>query len=201
MMQKFQTKEEIKNEKPHTTIHRSRRRFRLRRKWLKRHVHRPRDGQTYKTVQIGNQTWMAENLNYETDDSYCYDEPANCRKYGRLYTWDLAPCPSGWHLPSKVEWDTLFTAVGGEDVAGLKLKSTSGWYNDGNGTDEYGFSVLPAGYRNGDGDYLSADKDATFWSSTEYRSYIAYSWNFCSDDETVSSGFLFVASGTPVCEV
>lgn len=125
----------------------------------------PRDGQTYRTVKIGNQVWMAENLNYRTDDSYCYDdEPANCRKYGRLYTWKAAlnACPSGWHLPSYEEFETLFAAVGGKGVAGKALKSTSGWYNNDNGTDVYGFSALPAGVRDTNGDFSDAALSPTF---------------------------------------
>ena len=140
-----------------------------------------RDGQTYKTVKIGSQTWMAENLNYTTDKnngktaaSNCYnDDATNCTKYGRLYTWAKATmaCPSGWHLPSKAEWETLFNAVGGQLTAGKVLKSTSGWINSGNGTDAFGFSALPAGNRISNGNYLSEGNGAYFWSSTEYDSY------------------------------
>ena len=129
-----------------------------------------RDGQTYKTVTIGTQTWMAENLNYETANSYCYnDNSANCTKYGRLYTWGAAKtaCPSGWHLPDTTEWNALFTAVGGSSTAGTKLKSTSAWNNSGNGTDAFGFSALPAGGTDGYGDYYYEGYYADFWSSTE----------------------------------
>ena len=129
-----------------------------------------RDGQTYKTVTVGTQTWMAENLNYETANSYCYnDNSANCTKYGRLYTWGAAKtaCPSGWHLPDTTEWKALFTAVGGSSTAGTKLKSTSAWNNSGNGTDAFGFSALPAGGRDSYGDYYYEGYYADFWSSTE----------------------------------
>lgn len=184
-----------------------------------------RDGQVYKTIQIGNQIWMAQNLNYAytgvpfdyegyTSDStsWCYDnDPANCTKYGRLYTWAAAMdsvgewstngkgcgfgkicsvasagsatlvrgiCPSGWHLPKKAEFETLFTAVGGSSTAGTMLKSTSGWDDykgeSGNGTDAYGFSALPAGYRWDVGNYSLLGSLAYFWSATEERGFYAY---------------------------
>jgi len=136
-----------------------------------------RDGQTYKTVTIGTQTWMAQNLNYETANSFCYNDSAKyCEKYGRLYTWAAAntACPSGWHLPTNAEFETLFTAVGGSSTAGTKLKSTSGWNSSGNGTDDYSFSALPAGRRNDSGGYNFEGDDAYFWSSTEDGSYYAF---------------------------
>ena len=71
--------------------------------------------QTYRTITIGSQTWMAENLNYETLNSWCYENlQRNCNKYGRLYTWAAAStaCPSGWHLPSVAEWEILLKNVG-----------------------------------------------------------------------------------------
>ena len=162
-----------------------------------------RDGQTYRTVQIGDQVWMAENLNFETDESVCYNDSVEyCDKYGRLYTWAAAMdsagmwttngkgcgyretcsptypvrgvCPEGWHLPSKAEWETLFNAVGGESTAGKVLKSTSGWDDNGNGTDTFGFSALPAGNRDYGGSYNGEGDDAHFWSSTEYDSSFAF---------------------------
>lgn len=115
-----------------------------------------RDGQTYRTVKIGTQIWMAENLNFKVGNSACYDdEKSNCTKYGRLYTWGAAIdsvgkygenakgcgngehctpippvrgiCPEGWHLPDTTEWRVLIDVAGGEDDAGKALKSKSGW--------------------------------------------------------------------------
>jgi len=133
------------------------------------------DGKKYKSVKIGEQEWMAENLNIETPaGSWCYNNDSkNCEKYGRLYDWETAihVCPSGWHLPSDAEWTTLTNNLGGEDVAGTKMKSTVGW-NDfegktGNGTNTSGFAGLPGGYRNFFGilDYIGFN--GNWWSSTE----------------------------------
>ena len=149
----------------------------------------PRDGQSYRTVQIGTQTWMAENLNYaylQADmsgdpTSFCYENSADsCAKYGRLYTWEAAlnACPEGWHLPSKAEFETLIASVGGEDVAGKALKSTNGWKDytgrSCNGTDAYGFSALPAGEsHNSYGGFSYAGTNAYFWSAAEYNSFYA----------------------------
>ena len=108
-----------------------------------------RDGKTYKTVKIGTQIWMAENLNYDNKDGYssCYDDKEeNCTKYGRLYRWSAADkaCPAGWHLPTRKDWYDLFQTVGGKDAAIRTLKSKNGWINN-NGTDSFGFSALPYG--------------------------------------------------------
>ncbi|WP_290766419.1 FISUMP domain-containing protein, partial [Fibrobacter sp. UBA4297] len=83
-------------------------------------------------------------------------------------------CPEGWHLPTDEEWNTLFTAVGGLSTASTNLKSTSGWYEDGNGTDAFGFSALPAGMGEINGDYSLESGLAYFWSSTEKNSSSAY---------------------------
>ena len=128
-----------------------------------------RDGNVYRTIKIGNQVWMAENLNFKTDGSYCYNDSSKyCKKYGRLYSWSAAnkACPDGWHLPTIDEFETLFAAVGKQSTAGKKLKSVSGWKNDGNGTDDFGFTALPAGIRYGKDKYYNYEgHHANFWSS------------------------------------
>ncbi|MBR2095473.1 MAG: hypothetical protein IJ908_07680, partial [Fibrobacter sp.] len=128
-----------------------------------------RDGNVYRTIKIGNQVWMAENLNFKTDGSYCYNDSSKyCKKYGRLYSWSAAnkACPEGWHLPTIDEFKTLFASVGKQSTAGSKLKSASGWNKDGNGTDDFGFAALPAGIRYGKDKYYNYEgHHANFWSS------------------------------------
>jgi len=160
-----------------------------------------RDSKTYKTVVIGTQTWMAENLNYAVDSSWCYENSVDsCVKYGRLYTWTGAMniassylsasasavvstphqgvCPVGWHIPTSAEWQTLrgyVDANNGDEGVGISLKSTAGWEYDTDtptGTDKFGFSGLPAGGRRRDGSFGNAVITACFWSATEY--YNAY---------------------------
>lgn len=158
----------------------------------------PRDGQKYKVVTIGMQTWMAENLNYGSKESYCYaDDVSNCSKYGRLYTWNAAmqACLSGWHLPSEDEWKTLFAVVddewesrlaavndpereylipvvGDQSWTGYFLKSSSGWNGSSIGKDAFGFSALPAGEGNiTDGSFNGKGDVAAFWCSTEHELY------------------------------
>jgi len=166
-----------------------------------------RDNKTYKTIKIGTQTWMAQNLNYHGEDGYlglCYGDkpreqirkPENCDKYGRLYDWSEAMglgreynwkkfnsgdsvtlqgvCPQGWHLPSKDEWQILVNFAGGDNVAGKKLKARDGWNKEGNGTDEFGFSVLPSGFRDVDGKFYNIGDSNSWWNTSEYNSNNAY---------------------------
>jgi len=145
-----------------------------------------RDSAKYATVKIGGKTWTAENLNYRTDNSWCYmNADSNCVKYGRLYAWAAAKtaCPKGWRLPDASEWRKLVAAVGGQSVAGGKLKSASGWNGDGDGTDSYGFSALPGGNRYPEGKFGGAGEIGWWWTATERGSGGAYyqSMRFDSD--------------------
>ena len=118
----------------------------------------PRDGKTYRTVKIGDQVWMAENLNFD----------------------------SGWHLPDLAEWKMLLAAVGGDSIAGMKLKSTSGWNSDGNGTDDFGFTVLPAG---GWGSKDFVGEAAAFWTSEWYGEYDDYAYGIRLYTDTIVRKF------------
>ncbi len=133
------------------------------------------EGNTYKTIQIGNQCWMKENLNYDADSgSWCYDnDSSNCTTYGRLYNWEtaLTVAPAGWHLPTDDEWVTLTDYLGGVNVAGGKMKETgtAHWNSENIGaTNSSGFTALAGGYRHNNGSFLDMGIDAYFWSATEY---------------------------------
>lgn len=151
-----------------------------------------RDGRTYKTTQLGDQVWMAENLNYKAKDSWCYeDKDYYCFKYGRLYSWNSAKdaCPSGWHLPSKEDLEKLVKFAGGNDNAGSVLKSNVGWNEKGNAQEAQGFLALPGGYRNYGGNFNYEGDNAFFWTSTEYEDGYAYSMNLNSEDMKVASDY------------
>jgi uncharacterized protein (TIGR02145 family) len=146
---------------------------------------------------------MAENLNYKTGNSLCYNnDESNCKKYGRLYDWGTAvkACPGGWRLPDTAGWNRLMAAVGGvrkteveddevtfvyDDFAGKKLKSKSGWEGKDNGTDEFGFSALPGGYRFSDVSFCNAGIYGLWWSATEYGAGSAYFRSMDYDDDGV----------------
>jgi uncharacterized protein (TIGR02145 family) len=141
-----------------------------------------RDGKKYLTVKIGEKIWMAENLNFETKNSGCYvNEHCYCEYFGRLYDWKAAmsACPPGWRLPTENEWGYLFWKTGKDrqiedktfrEIASTTLKSKIGWQGY-DGTDDFGFSALPGGRRNLDGnfDYGWHRRGlAAWWSAKEF---------------------------------
>jgi len=145
-----------------------------------------RDGKKYKAVVIGEQTWMAENLNYDAIGSRCYgNKPLNCYEYGRLYNWATAKtiCPKGWHLPSKSEWEVLTASIGGDETEGKYLKAANGWNDNGNGEDEFGFSALPGGYGYPNGKFESTGNYGYWWSNSENDDGDASSRNMSYDSD------------------
>jgi len=165
-----------------------------------------RDGQKYRIVEMPDgKTWMAENLNFATaSGSSCYENsPDSCAKYGRLYDWDAAmsACPVGWKLPDNADWDALMTAVGGEETAGTKLKSRTGWFT-GNGyiagTDDFGFSALPGGYRWFDGSFYLVGHEGVWWSVTDLGGFGVYYRYMDYNDEGVGLYWDHKSSGHSV---
>ena len=155
------------------------------------------DGNEYETVQIGNQEWMSENLkvtHYQNGDAIFHfpdnedwglliqgayvnynNNPTNSNTYGRLYNWYAVDdyrgvCPEGFHIPSDEEFTVLTDFLGGESVAGGKMKETGleHWNSPNTGaTNESGFTALPAGYRYyHDGTFTNMGIIGTFWTST-----------------------------------
>jgi uncharacterized protein (TIGR02145 family) len=128
-----------------------------------------RDGKSYKSVKIGGQVWMAENLNYAVRGSACYNnEPANCERYGRLYNWETSQkiCPLGWHLPSDEEWEALIAT---------SRRSRGVSFNDVNA---YGFASLPGGFGDSEGRFgfggSSGNASGYWWSTAEEDAHNAW---------------------------
>jgi uncharacterized protein (TIGR02145 family) len=152
-----------------------------------------RDGKEYNIVKIGDQWWMAENLNYEvTDGSWCYDnDPMICNKFGRLYNWEAASkaCPAGWHLPSDEDWKILEQNFG---IHSNELDKM-GWrsFENADQSANYsGFRMIMAGYRPyGDGSFDDIGDDAYFWTSTSYDKIDAWKRTFDDDRSQVGRGF------------
>ena len=162
------------------------------------------EGNIYKTVKIGYQVWMAENLKTTkyndgsdislvtdtviwgemTTSGYCWynnDESTYKVTYGSLYNGFTVSsgllCPTGWHVPTDAEWTTLTTFLGGESVAGGKLKEagTAHWTTPNTGaTNEYGFTALPGGTRSMDGTFYYIRESTYWWSSTEFNTNEAW---------------------------
>lgn len=124
-----------------------------------------RDDNVYNSVQIGEQVWMAENLNYASAGRCYKNDESNCEKYGRLYTAKVAAyaCPPGWYLPDTTEWKILFDAVGGLDKAAIELKREDGW------------NAVMSGYTSRDGTFYGLDSHASFWTSTVSSDVLEYS--------------------------
>ncbi len=155
------------------------------------------DGNVYKKIKIGNQIWMAENLkvghypdgteipiitedtiwadliNNFTAEACCYYNNDVTKEYGVLYNYAAAEkaCPTGWHLPSDKEWNELEDFIHHKDSTKFlaqQLKDTIGWRKNLNGTNDYGFSAIPGGFRHGRlGQFQTEEMSANWWSSTE----------------------------------
>lgn len=146
-------------------------------------------------VTIGSQTWKTQNLAIDDGQGGIYTHRVN---YGQsdvveyYYTWDAAvrivESIQGWHIPSNGEWDTLRDTVGGNSVAGTKLKSSYGW-SSGNGNDDYRFAAFPAGYRSGIGYgyYQNILSGAAFWTTNIRSSTRAYVRGFDGGSSMTSS--------------
>lgn len=179
-------------------------------------------------VTIGKQVWMSQNLNVDKfrngdpiphvetngewkkagknkQPAWCYydNDPANGAKYGKLYNWYAVNdprglAPVGYHIPTDEEWTVLTDYLGGEDVVGEKMKSTSGWAESGNGTNESGFSGLPGGFRFSNGPFLNIGKNTQWWSSIEDSRNLAWARNLYYLDGNILRHNSFKGGGMSV---
>jgi len=152
-----------------------------------------RDGKEYVYVTIGEQIWMAENLDYNAG---CYNN-SYCTAYGigRLYNWATAKdvCPKGWHLPSKAEWDILAAYIKSDkncnsNCDAKHLKAISGWSGNGNGLDSYGFSAVPSGFIYSNSNFVNIGQ-GHWWFASEQNNSGAYSLLMSVEDGTKCDGY------------
>ncbi len=185
------------------------------------------DNNSYKTVMIGEQEWMAENLKVtkyndgapityisgKTDwqnatyGAYCwYDNDGTYKsKFGALYNWHAVVngdlCPAGWHVPTDAEWQQMIdyvSANGYPDSAAVALKADTIWINNGTGDDKFLFSALPAGSRSEYGDYSGITWDTRWWSATEKSADLAYQFNMTSYDKEVLKAYFHKPLGMSI---
>ncbi len=190
-------------------------------------------GNNLEEIKIGTQTWATKNLDVSTfkngdaipeaktneewiaaGDS---DKPACCyynndlengKKYGKLYNWYAVNdprglAPKGWHVPTDAEWKTLIDYLGGEQVAGTKMKNTSGWNEwngkTGNGTNQSGLSVSPGGYRFDSGVFHSIGFASIWWTSSESGTGSALASVINYSDGSAHKGNNLKSFGFSVC--
>ena len=139
-----------------------------------------RDSQKYKIFEANGLWWMAQNLNFESQDSWCYDfQNSNCEKWGRLYIWNAAVkvCPDGWHLPNDQEWSNLIIYYGGSHYAGKNLKE--------GGTS--GFNAVMSGYHDKEGFFGKGGVSSYYWSATEQEKDYASFKGIYSEVENIGT--------------
>ena len=175
-----------------------------------------RDGNRYRTVAVGEDVWMSENLRFAALGSYCYEDKDNrCRNYGRLYPWHVAMrlpedfiensldstsldavalehqgvCPDGWHIPRREEWLRLGEyAVSLRKGLGAALKSRDGWAQGGEPVNNAsGFNAIPAGSRYIDGEYAELGSSAYFWAAEGGAGMGAVYWNLINSKDNFTT--------------
>jgi len=140
-----------------------------------------------------NEEWVKAGKNRQPAWCYYNNDPNNGEMYGKLYNWYAVNdkrglSPKGYRIPTQNDWDQLMLKFGGEKIAGNALKKTTGWAENGNGTNKSGFSGLPGGYRNGDGTFDKISEYAGWWSSTEGTGIKAWGRYLRSNDSGVNMG-------------
>ncbi|KPK85294.1 MAG: hypothetical protein AMS27_07615 [Bacteroides sp. SM23_62_1] len=142
----------------------------------------PRDGKEYATIQIGDQWWMAQNLNFDVYDSYCYNNSnINCQEFGKLYNWQTAitVCPEGWHLPTDKEWSEMESQIGMDfydayiNVGFMRGIPQGRELKDGGCV---GFNAKLGGQRSSSGNYVQINEYGTYWTITEDETDNNYAW-------------------------